>query len=537
MSKLRLHGTSSGYTDIAPTAAAGNNTLTAPTGTGTLVAEDSSGNITIGEGLVHTGDTNTKIKFPAADTVTVETGGSERARIDTSGRLLIGTTTEGHSNADDLTIATAGTTGITIRSGSSNNGNIFFSDATSGAGEYQGMVYYSHTDNKLNFATLGTDRLVIDSNGNTNISGITTCTEIAPSYSQLSHRNLLLNGNMQIAQRGTSFTGVTATQSTYPVDRFLFGTSGSSAWTVAQSTAGSVLANTGFAQAVKVDCTTADASLGATDEFWLTQRLEAQNLQHLRYGNAAAKSLTLSFWTRSNKTGDFGFWMYSADGGRQYATTYTINSADTWEKKVITIPGDTSGTINNDNGPGLECRWYLGAGSSYAGTPSNAWTGTLTNRTTTMNLADSTSNEWYLTGVQLEVGTVDTPFESRSYGDELLRCKRYYHHWVDSWTAEKTLGMIWASYDSSGAHACLKLDPQMRAIPTLKVANATDAWVYIDGNSDNFDTIQANSTGRWTNQTIELYALGNLSTTLGRAAFVRVKSTPNTTYLAFDAEL
>ena len=477
MSKIRLHGTSSGYTDIAPTAAAGNNTLTAPTGTGTLVAEDSSGNITISEGLVHTGDTNTKIKFPAADTVTVETGGSERIRIDSSGRMMIGNTSADslYSVANNLVVGSgSGSEGLTIFSDGNNDGFVVFADGTSDPAYRMGQIIYSHQQNRFHFRTNGnTDRLLIDSNGNTNISGITTCTEIAPSYSQLSHRNLLYNGNMQIAQRGTSFTGVTGSQSTYPVDRFLFGTSGSSAWTVAQSTAGSVLANTGFAQAIKVDCTTADTSLSANNEFWLTQRLEAQDLQHLRYGNAAAKSLTISFWTRSNKTGDFGLWMYSADGGRQYATTYTINSADTWEKKVVTIPGDTSGTINNDNGPGLECRWYLGAGSAYAGTPSNAWTGTLTNRTTTMNLADSTSNEWYLTGVQLEVGTVDTPFESRSYGDELLRCQRYYEHSYNTGVtpgSNSNVGGYYMSLTSdSGGNATWSLEykAQKRAVPTM----------------------------------------------------------------------
>ena len=120
-----------------------------------------------------------------------------------------------------------------------------------------------------------------------------------------------------------------------------------------------------------------------------------------------------------------------------------------------------------------------------------------------VNLWDHADNVWYLTGVQLEVGSVATDFEHRSYGDELARCRRYYHHWVDSWNGDRTLGMIFASYDATGAHTCITIAPQMRAIPTLKVANATNAWKYIDGNSDDFDTIQANSTQRWTNQTVE----------------------------------
>ena len=242
----------------------------------------------------------------------------------------------------------------------------------------------------------------------------------------LSNRNLVINGAMQVAQRGSSFTDISNESGKYILDRFEFKSTGTAAWTVAQSTAGSVLANTGFAEAVKIDCTTADTSLSTNQEIFITQKIEAQNLQHLRYGQSAAKSLTLSFWTRSNKTGDYGIWCYAQDGPRQYATTYTISSADTWEKKVITIPGDTSGTINNDNGSGFEVRFYLAAGPTHSGTPSNTWTSTINNRTTTLNLADSTSNEWYLTGLQLEVGDVATDFEHRSYGDELARCQRYF---------------------------------------------------------------------------------------------------------------
>jgi len=391
------------------------------------VYQDSSGRVGIGTSLGMNCLVNS-----GPNALTFGTGATpaERVRIDTSGRMMVGNTSAAsmYSVANNLVVGSgSGSEGMTIFSDSNNDGFVVFADGTSDPGYRMGQIIYSHQQNKFHFRTNGnTDRLLIDNAGNVNISGITTAKAFVPTEGQTSHKNLLMNGNMQIVQRGSNFTSISGI-TTYPVDRFIFSSSGDSVWSATQSTAGSVLANTGFAHAVKIDCTTADTSLSNTNEFWISQRIEAQSLQHLRYGNAAAVTLTLSFWTRSNKTGDYGLWFYAQDGARQYATTYTISSADTWEKKVITIPGDSSGTINNDTGSGMEVRWYLGAGSSYSGTPSGAWTGTLNNRTTTLNLADSTSNEWYLTGAQLEVGSVATPFEVRSYGDELARCQRYYY--------------------------------------------------------------------------------------------------------------
>ena len=380
---------------------------------------------------------NTDMRFKTNDT--------ERVRITSAGKFGVNTSSpEGTLSVDgniavSSSAATVSPSGydIKIRSSTSKLGiHCVASDGTPilefGTGGSTGCCIFNADATPMRLGTVNTERMRIRGDGRISIgsslavTGVCTALTFVPTEGQTSHKNLLINGNMQVAQRGDTFTNVTGT-STYCVDRFLFKSSGDSVWSLAQSTAGSVLANTGFAKAIKVDCTTTDTSLSNTNEFFVAQRVEAKSLQHLRWGNAAAVTLTLSFWTRSNKTGDYGLWFYAQDGARQYATTYTISSADTWEKKVIIIPGDSSGTINNDTGPGFECRWYLGAGSSYAGTPSNAWTGTLNNRTTSLNLADSTSNEWYLTGAQLEVGSVATPFEVRSYGEELARCQRYYY--------------------------------------------------------------------------------------------------------------
>ena len=242
-----------------------------------------------------------------------------------------------------------------------------------------------------------------------------------PSLGPLSNRNIAINGAMTVKQRGSSFTSLSGV-STYPADRFRFLNEYGTFDAVNSSTSPD-----GFSNSIRFDCTTANTSPAANDEIYVQQLVEAQDLQQLAYGSSAAKAITVSFYVRSNKTGDYGFWVHMPDASRQYATTYTISSADTWEYKTITIPGDSSGTINNDTGIGLNFRWYLGSGSSYSGTPASAWEVADANaRTTTLNLADNTSNEWYLTGVQIEQGTGATPFEYRSFGDELARCQRYY---------------------------------------------------------------------------------------------------------------
>jgi hypothetical protein len=252
----------------------------------------------------------------------------------------------------------------------------------------------------------------------TDIDGQRLGDSVAP---KLSNRNKIFNGAMQVAQRGTSFTGITS-DSKYPADRFKlnveFGTF---------SAENSSTSPAGFSNSIKIDCTTLNTSPAATNENFVQYVVEAQDLQDLKYGESGAESITISFYVRSNKTGSYGIWVYSEDGSRQYATTYSISAAeaDTWVKREITIPGDTSGTINDDNGAGFNIRWYLGAGSSYAGTPAEAWEAVGANRTTSLNFADSASNEWFLSGVQLEVGNTATPFEHRSYGDELARCQRY----------------------------------------------------------------------------------------------------------------
>jgi hypothetical protein len=251
------------------------------------------------------------------------------------------------------------------------------------------------------------------------------------SQTALSNRNLIINGAMQVAQRGTSETGITSSKYAGAPDRFFIGLTTAGTWTAAQSTD----APAGFSSSYKLDCTVADSSLAAGDLLVFQQAIEAQNLQHLKKGTSSAESVTVSFHVKSNKTGTYIAELYDADNTRQISQAYTISSANTWEKKTLTYAGDTTGALNNDNGIGLYLVLWLAAGSSYSsGTLSTSWT-TVTNANRAVgvvNLADSTDNEWLITGVQLEVGEQATPFEHRSFADELRRCQRYYETSFDS---------------------------------------------------------------------------------------------------------
>ena len=237
-------------------------------------------------------------------------------------------------------------------------------------------------------------------------------------------RNMVVNGAMQVAQRSTSVTGITTT-GYRTVDRYQVNINAAGTWSISQSTT----APTGFANSLKMDCTTADASLAAGDYVLIKMHIEGQDLQQLKKGTADAEAVTASFWVRSAKTGTYTFEIVDGDNSRTISASYTISAANTWEYKTITFPGDTTGTLDNDANSSFQINWWLAAGTDFtSGTLATAWASqTNTNRAVgNVNLADSTSNDWYMTGFQLEVGEVATPFEHRSYGDELARCQRYF---------------------------------------------------------------------------------------------------------------
>jgi len=275
----------------------------------------------------------------------------------------------------------------------------------------------------------GSDDNISASDGSLTINGASFSTlqvngQNLPTAGPLSNRNLVINGAMQVAQRGTSSSSLTSGNN-FILDRWRTYIQDIGTYTISQASD----APTGFRYSYKVDCTTADASPSAADDMTFYCNFEGQDFQHLKKGTASAESVTLSFWVKSNKTTTGQVNFRDQDNSRMISGTYTINSADTWEYKTITFVGDTSGVLDNDNAASIQLQWYLDSGSNFtSGSINSSWgSDTAANRNVNnFGLASSTDNYWQITGVQLEVGSVATPFEHRSYGDELARCQRYY---------------------------------------------------------------------------------------------------------------
>ena len=253
-----------------------------------------------------------------------------------------------------------------------------------------------------------------------------------------SFRNIVINGDMQIAQRATSVASIT-TSGYNTVDRFRTAITTLGTWTQSQST--NVPSGYGFARSLKMDCTTADASPSAGDLLFLQQRFEGQNLQYLKKGTANAQSLTASFWVNSTKTGTFIVELVDQNNARSISKSYTVSVTNTWEFKTVTFAGDTTGAFTNDNATSLDINFWLGAGSTYtSGTLATSWgTQTSANRAVgQVNIADSTSNDFLITGVQLEAGTSATDFEFLPIDVDLQRCQRYYEKSYEYATAPGT---------------------------------------------------------------------------------------------------
>jgi hypothetical protein len=307
-----------------------------------------------------------------------------------------------------------------------------------------------------------------------NAGHVTVDGQQMPTAGALSSRRININGAMQVSQRTTSKSGLSSSNAVQVVDRMFIRINGAGTFTVSQSTE----SPDGFSNSIKWDCTTADSSPGASDFAYMGYKMEGRDLQHLKKGTSSALKTTVSFWVRSSETGTYAFRLVDHDNSRQVGLNYTINTADTWEHKTLTLPGDTSGALDNNSANSMSLFWWLVVGSNRtSGSLPTAWEATTTADEAagmTANIAASTSSDFYLTGLQFEVGEKATPFEHKSYGEELHRCKRYYQE-LDLGTNNNVLHMVFSRFGASNgnAFAYFPFPTAMRAAPSFSFLGET----------------------------------------------------------------
>ena len=358
---------------------------------------------------------------------------------------------------------------------------------------------------------------------------------------QSAFKNIIINGDMSIAQRGTSATGVTTSDGYYACDRW-YSQTDIGTWTISQST--DVPTGQGFLNSFKMDCTSAGTS--NADEVMIRSKHEGQNLQYLKYGTSSAESLTLSFWIKSNKTGNYYLAMANANTtqDRVISFGYTIDSANTWEKKTITIPGDTSQSFDNTNGENLTLYWLFSAASGFtSGGVSNTWTNYAANRFANSDLAGlggSTADEVYLTGVQLEAGQTATDFEFLPLDVNLQRCQRYFYVFGDRRTSgafpiveQRSIGTGITHYINQLVIS-ITMKVNMRAVPSIDQTSGTDFFDYYhDQASDTFDSFNGISSSGEAQMIIR--NTNQISASVGSVGIVYINGT--NAVCAFDAEL
>lgn len=303
---------------------------------------------------------------------------------------------------------------------------------------------------RINANSITDDSITVDQIADTAVNG---------------RRNLVINGAMQVAQRGTS--AVTANGS-FPVDRWKAG-SNASDFSAQQST--TVPSGEGFKYSISIS-PSSTKSPGSGTYFAISHNVEGNNIYMLDWGTSGAKQATLSFWVRSSKTGTYSVGTKNAGATRAIVNEYTISSADTWEHKTITIPGVTDGSWPIDNTRGLTLDFWL-AGNNAATSTIGSWLSANANMSTNqVNFFDSTSNNFYLTGVQFEVGNKDAPFEHRSYAEELALCQRYFQRLQDP-----TLRGAFTGQLSGGAsRLAIPTYAKFRANPTISMSGTFNFW-------------------------------------------------------------
>ena len=348
------------------------------------------------------------------------------------------------------------------------------------------------------------------------------------------NKNLIINGAMEVAQRGISSTGLGASAGYFTLDRYR---------TTFNATAGRVTmeqvadVHDGFANALKFSCTTADTSVAAGEYFMLQQKIEGQDLQQLKKGSSDAEEFTVSFYVKGNASATYVVEMFDLDNTRQISKTFSVTT--NWTRVELTFPGDTTGAFDDDNAASLQLAIWLHAGSTYSsGTLNSSAFAANTNANRAVGISsifDSTARTFFITGLQLEVGSVATDFEHRSFAQELALCQRYYYRW----TAGASNRYLWQgqSYSTTSCFGVIKEFPvTMRVAPTSTVSGTFTPFGD-DGSTSGHSAFSTRPVDQNTKHSLATGGWDNGSGVGGGGRCVVVKASAATDYIDASAEL
>ena len=387
---------------------------------------------------------------------------------------------------------------------------------------------------KLENASTTDGGIAVDTAGHVAIDGANF-----PTAGPLSNRNLIINGDMRIAQRAAEATNAGAGFDYLTVDRFKTRNNGpnSARYTITQNADSPD--NQGFDHSLGLEVTTAKGTLSSNQYQGVSQIIEGLNLQQLCYGTSNAKDLTLSFWVKSSVTGQYSCHISNWSNGRNISRPYTIDTANTWERKTITIPGDPTTTIPNLNQLGLEIGWILATTSFYNdGTDGSVWHNTSDagkrHSGQVVEFGAAIGDTWRLTGVQLEVGSKDTAFEHEGLGQALTKCQRYFNMLAaDSYDPVVSM----TCFTSGTAYGVYIYPVEMRADPTLYEQDIAEALRFLSNNS--VDLFNGNTfyldSSRTSTKAARLQVTSSISVTQGHAGWVELNN--QGLKLGLDAEI
>jgi|TARA_R110000851_G_scaffold281827_1_gene435335 hypothetical protein len=342
-------------------------------------------------------------------------------------------------------------------------------------------------------------------------------------------KNIVINGAMQVAQRATSVTGISA-NGYYTLDRFKIDNDASAGrFTMTQTADGP----SGFANCLKLDCTTADTSIAAGEYLLIRQIFEGQDLQQLKKGTSDAESITVSFYVKGDQAATYVCELFDTDNSRTITQAFAVTTS--WNRIILTFPGDTTGALADDNASSLSFNIWLHGGATFTGgTFANNTHASVTqanrNAGSRTSFFDSTDREFFITGVQMEIGSQATNFEHRSYGEELALCQRYFQDLCSGASGNPIANISY--YSATSSHGHIKLGTEMNSIPTISVADVTHFIIYSAGAGNATSALIVG--GTWSRKAIELNAT-TAASTAGHSAFMRTNNTAASIQL--DAEL